>query len=237
IGIRKMREGRFAEAVEIFESLPAEVWKQEYVYYPSVEESFPLKEYLEFAGSTAHNLFDPPPTHFKLYNKLTFAREAAELLKAAQSTPEHADVFYMRLGNLFYHTPYWGYNEYLWDGQFVTTARFLGTYFPLSGKGAETMLQQKLNDYLKDYGSRNLAERFFRTAAEVSKNPETVAKALILAHECSQTALTSLHTDWGRLDTLTPYLARLTREFSHTEVYKKLPYTCPDLAKFLKVST
>ncbi len=236
LGIRKMREGQFDQAVKIFESLPAETWKQDYVYSGPMDMVYGVKQYLEFSTSPVHNPYDHPMADFKTYNKLSFAREAAGLLQAAQTSPERADLFYMRLGNLFYHSPYWGYNENLWDGEWLSVARTLGWSFPLSGKNVYDALQKKLNEYKHVYASRKISERFYAKAAEITKDPETAAKALILAHQSSQTGLSSLHWDWGKPDSLTPYLARLQKEFSTTAAFKDLPHTCPGLAKFLNVS-
>jgi hypothetical protein len=236
LGIRKMRQEQFDEAVKLFESLPAETWKQDYVYSGPLDVVQATKQYLEFSTSPVHNPYDYPMADFKTYNKLSFAREAAGLLQATQTSPERADLFYMRLGNLFYHSPYWGYNENLWNGEWLSAARMLGYHFPFSGKNVQPALNAKLAEYKAVYGSRKMSERFYAKAAEITKDPETAAKALILAHQSSQTGLSSLHWDWGKSDTLTPYVSRLQKEFSRTAAFKDLPHTCPGLAKFLNIS-
>jgi hypothetical protein len=236
LGIRKMRQGLFDEAVTIFETLPEETWKQDYVFNEIMHASYPIKPYLEFSSSPVQNPLQPIAADLKTYNKLSFAREAAGLWSAAQSSPERAGLFYMRLGNLFYHSPYWGYNENLWNGEWLSVSRYLGSFFPLSGKDVYTTMQEKLKTYMNEYGSRKMAEKFYLMAADASQDPETAATALILAHQCSQTGLTSLHSNWGKPDTLTPYVSRLSQEFSHTAAYRNLIHTCPELAKFLKIS-
>ncbi|TAE55514.1 MAG: hypothetical protein EAZ89_05585 [Bacteroidetes bacterium] len=210
-----MREGRWKEAIAIYEKLPQEALAMVTTY------NIPLDPFQGFPSDCVNcwevGTGDSP------YNRLTFARKMVELDAEALRKPS-AEVF-MKLGNACYNMTYFG-------PAWMATAYYRsgGSIWVFDAESNDEWAVKEKNSLFVDM---TRAEAYYRKAiALTTKNPELGAEATFMAAKCRQNQFyLDGYSDWEEEDLKRKPLYRkdfdaLIAKYKKTRYYERAIGEC-----------
>lgn len=227
-GTRLMRKANYAAALQKFEQITPRYWTAK-----NNNDSGDM--YGQSYGTFETNFEESPLLNINLqtsFNKLTFARKVVELEQKAAANPQKAAPYYYQLGNGFYGSPFWGYNNRLWDGSLIYTIGYGDNIeYPLNIPGLIDTLVHSQQAMRNEYGKRNVAMDFYAKAVKASTDPELSAKAAYLAQTCPFSPFASFHSP----DTLNLSFAKMLKsKYTQTVFMSNLVKECATARDFLK---
>lgn len=224
-GTRLMRKGDYAAALKKYEAITPRYWTAQ-----------PENEYREDFTSFETNFDESPlqaPQLQTSFNKLTFARKVTELQQKAAADSKKAATYYYQLGNGFYGSPYWGYNDHLWQGNLLYTIGY-GDYveYPLNLPNLLDSLILSQQQLRNEYGKRDHAFKFYAQAVDAAQNDtELAAQAAYMAQDCPFNPFASFHSS----DTTNlTYAKLLQKKFSQTAFIRDLIKECATARDFMR---
>ncbi len=187
-GTRLLREGRFRDALALFERIPEGHWNS---------DGSDSTEWRRFESDTDHQIMDNyfgtgPQTN---YTKLSLTRALVDQLSNAARGTNPSDA-YARIANLLFNTPFWGYADVVWNGDWTWEMRFSYVspdVYPFNIDGVAQRMDTAQDRFMRQYGSRLLAGTYYRKAMQSATNPEKAARYAWLADYCLVNPQTSLH--------------------------------------------
>ena len=228
-----MRQGEYEKALATFNQLPANYWAQpdtadEYGYVPENYNLFTCdfsRNYEEWRRDTVEG--SSPQC-----NKQQFAAQVIERLNKAKTDSKNAATYYYELGNGFSITPFWAYNNNLWEGSLIWTLNF-GDYmpgqYPLNVPKVSKELYEAGRAFEKSYGSQERAVEYYKKAVDTSQDNELAAKAAYYVQFCLLTPLASTaepdtnEVTFGKL---------LNKRYTDTDFYRQMAAKCPTLKDY-----
>ncbi|SFB83606.1 hypothetical protein SAMN05421780_101695 [Flexibacter flexilis DSM 6793] len=174
--VRLARDNHFTEAVAALDDLPASYWQ----HAPDT-----------FAASLGNKYHDMP---YRTYNHLQFFTTIDSLRANAAANPQNAAQEWMTVGNALWSSAYWGYNQTLWRGDLITTARYFdGNQYPLNVSDTlATQFYVRKMHFMNRYGTSLLAGKYYQKAAETTSN-ELGAQACYLGMSLTKHTQTTFH--------------------------------------------
>lgn len=231
---RLMRRYQFDEAYALLETLPASYWQAIKNPPPPAEEWMDTEyEYDNFPTTFAQPLPIGQLADTKM-TKLEFARQVVAFEKQAAEQSPKADIAYWTLGNGFFNTPFWGYNNALWQGQLANAMSYYYDFgaglYPLNIPKFAEALQYKFDNFLDEYGYRKKAADYYQKAAQVTKDSELGAKAAYYAYLAEETPFASFVEGTQNAS----LIKLLTTKYSRTKFFDELKATCPGIEEYLR---
>jgi hypothetical protein len=227
-GTKLMRQLRFDEALLLYEEIPVNYWQQQYN-----EESFFYENYWFFDCNFDDENKEVSEVKNDTCNKMEFASHVIQLEKMAKQDPQTADKYYFQIAVGFFSTPFWGYNGAIWEGSLVSTLNYYFDYAPGEYPLNIPEIAEKVNDsekrFVAEYGTREVAIRYFQKAIDATKNPELAVQAAYLAALSKQEPLSTLHEGDYRDKT---YLKLMSSQYKNTDFFRTISQTCPGIGDF-----
>lgn len=239
-----MRLGKFSEAFALYKGIPASFWDRYRHPQPAAEDVFYFNDPCEYRGGLWTNFeqeaFDLSEGYFGLdavrtkkvrfYNKLDFAAKIVSLQDQARANPKNADQYYRQIANGFFHSPFWGYNDPVWQGNLISQLSSYSGY-PFNVLDFPAKYNTKMETFFKEYGTRAFAMQYYRKAIAAAKDRELAAKCAALAHLCQYNFTPNNYekdqeTDWT-------FFNLLRKNYPGTKVYRHLVEECSTMKEFL----
>ncbi len=228
-GTHYMRAGKFEEAVNKYAEASNAFWKK----YNVRKDHFDWDDnYALFTAQFEQNiLLHQAP--LDTFTKVSFAQKALKLSQKANTNPDQADQYYYQIANGLFSTPYWGYVGSLWKGELMVSLRGFMTYapfmYPLNVKGVSEKAIENEKAFLGEYGTRKLANDYYRKVIETTQNRELAAQAAFLARYGQLNSLCNA-SDADASDLY--FVKTLVKDYKDTEFYEQIIASCPTLSDY-----
>jgi hypothetical protein len=241
-----MRQEKFKEALAVFKEIPDSYWKPYRSPKMAVAEEFWFNDPAEYTRGVWTNfdtaVFDVTKRYrwrdaaqskqVRFYTRPEFAAKVVALQEQAVARPKEAGRYYLQIANGFFHTPFWGYNDPVWQGNMISRLSSIPGY-PFNVMDLPEKYNARLKEFLKEYGTRGVALKYYQKAlADLgSKDRELAAQCTVMAQLCQTGFLSS-----GRNveeDPKVSYFEKLRQSFSGTKVYRDLVKECSLFKDFL----
>lgn len=248
---KMLRQGKFREAVDLFNRIPASYWNSETepqygewssdrTFYPTY--LYPNPEWFYSSTDTTllsgHNLIsgfytrteseqDEASLHATKFNKKTFALKALSLAEEANRLPERADSAYFRLGNLLFNNWRWSQGDIIgsWDGSLSEYSTSIA-YYPFNIEGIAQRIDRKDKEFRSEFGTRDLARTFYQKAMAATENQELAAHCAYMLDICLKRPLTNIvHHPTAKEQDRTGYQLLITK-YRDTEFSKWVLSQC-----------
>ena len=239
-----MRQGKFSEALVLYQRIPANFWDQYRHPKPAAEDAFYFNDPCEYRGglwtSFEQEAFDLSEGYFGLdavrakkvrfYTKLDFTAKVVALQDQARSNPKNADQYYRQIANGFFHSPFWGYNDLVWQGNLINQLTSYPGY-PFNILDFPAKYHTKVEAFFKEYGTGQIALQYYRKTIAAAKDKELAAKCAALAHLCQygfapNNYVEGQETNWA-------FFNLLRKNYSGTKIYRHLVEECSTMNEFL----
>ena len=192
---RMMRRGEFAKADEIYRAITPAYWSEE---SPSGRTAC-------FRFTTDRTVVDTnlprlvrtgtEETALRMTRK-EFAAEIVRLQGMEKMKSAAGDSASLAIANLLYNAPYWGYASTVWNGGWLWGMRF--SYFgpsayPFNLPVVAERMERAQETFLREYGSRAPARRYYAKTMERTKDRELAAFCANMLDLCDKQPQTSFH--------------------------------------------
>ncbi|MEP7217916.1 MAG: hypothetical protein ABI876_03320, partial [Bacteroidota bacterium] len=222
-GTRLLRDGKIDEALRAFQALPDSYWS-------APDSTAPL--YLRFQSDFARGRWRADERQYQAmpdtFNKLTFTRTLAELETEAREHPERADSCCMRIANGFFNTPFWGYAGTIWRGDLTFSLNYYygANEYPFNIPAVARRMHDAEAQFLREYGPRELARRYYEQAIAATHNRELAAECWYLIDICRKAPMTSLQKQRGSGNQDRTGYRKLKSVYKDTRFYRDIIREC-----------
>ncbi|MDB5034340.1 MAG: hypothetical protein JWQ98_1581 [Chlorobi bacterium] len=222
-GTRLLRDGRIDEALGAFQAIPDSYWS-------APDSTSPL--YLRFQSDFARGRWRADERQYQAmpdtFNKLTFTRMLSGLEKEAGEHPERADSCYMRIANGFFNTPLWGYAGNIWQGDLTFSLNYYygANEYPFNIPAVARRMHDAESRFLREYGPRELARRYYERAIAATRNRELAAECWYLIDICRKAPMTSLQERRGSDNQDRTGYRKLKSAYRDTRFYRDIIREC-----------
>lgn len=174
--VRLARDNHFTEAVATLEDLPTSYWQH-------AADTFQASLGNEFVSAP-----------YRTYNHLQFFTTIDSLRANAAANPQNAAQELTAVANALWSSAYWGYNQALWRGDLITTARYFdGNQYPLNVSDTlATQFYVRKMHFMNRYGTSLLAGKYYQKVAQTTDN-ELGAQACYLGMSLTKRTQTTFH--------------------------------------------
>jgi tetratricopeptide (TPR) repeat protein len=248
-GTHLLRQGRFKQALQVFERIEPLYWERENFCGESWQAgSFCAKQFrTSFFDNTQQR-----PGRFVRTNKAEFIRQIVSLEQQARRDRAQAGEYYRQIANAFYNSSYWGYTGVLWNGSLIWSfdyeygADFRYYYaqrdpaqknfvkFPFNRPDLKQSVLRREKVFRQTYGTRDFALKYYQQALKAARDDELAAELLAMSQKCvDEPAMTSISSP-DFVPENADYFRKLHEDYSHTTFYEELLAECPQFKAYLR---
>ena len=248
-GTKLLRQGRFRQALELFERIDPLYWERDNLCGESWHfGSFCVKQFRTSFFDNAHQ----ESGRFVQTNKAEFTRRIVSLERQARRDRTHAAQYYRQIANAFYHTPYWGYAGVLWKGSLIWSfdyeygADFRYYYaqrdpakkdfvkFPFNRPELKQAFLKREKVFRQEYGTRAFALDYYQKALQAARDDELAAELLAISQKCVESpTMTSISSN-GFAPENADYFRELHESYPKTAFHERLLEECPQFQAYTR---
>lgn len=208
------RDNRFEEGLEFLRQIEPTYWQTAFEFEVTIGNRY-LKD-IKIAS----------------YNRLEFFEMVDSLSKIASKDKINAAETYIKIGNALYSTPYWGYNDRLWQGNLEDIADFFsGNQYPFNlSDSLSTKLYIGKNKFLNRYGTGWLSGQYYQKVMELDKGKLGML-ACYLGMNASKFTLTRFHETHKSDFEL--FKNAWLKEYQRSEGVEQILKDCPALKEMM----